>query len=311
MRIAGIFMLLLLLVSCGREPQLSLRSVPEGATVWDGDAVVGRTPCSVALPREGQRVLFLRQHGCVDNRITLEPSGKRRLPPLVVHLQAVVEPSFTVEFVTLPAGANVFIEGEYRGRTPVMVAGLRPGRSEYLLRLKDRQEVSGVLALGGSSPAVSRIEAELPSQILPYYEQLITQEPLVVHHYADLGHYLILEKKFAEAMVVFRRGLVISIKKQSEGDDYRLWSELDRVITCQYEYGTAAEVKQASLLLLDVLRSLWKEYPECDILDFYTNYITCADALNFRQEAQQMFDIAFGKWPKERVLLVMRKKQGF
>lgn len=307
----GVILVLVLLASCGREPQLSLRSVPEGATVWEGDEVIGRTPCRVALPLAGQRVLFLRQLGCVDSRITLEPAGKRRLPPLEVHLQALVEPTYAVEFISRPPGANVIIEGEFRGRTPVMVSGIPAGRSEYLLRLKDRQDVSGVLLLEGDSAVSSRVEAELVSQLLPYYEQLISQEPQVVHHYADLGHYLVLEKRFAEAMAVFRRGLVISIRRQSQGDDFRLWSELDRVITRQYEYGTAEEVKQASLLLLEMLRGLWKEFPECDVIEFYTNYITCADHLNFRQEAQQMFDHALRKWPQDRTLLAMRKRQGF
>ncbi|NLF92923.1 MAG: hypothetical protein GX564_03460 [Oligosphaeraceae bacterium] len=53
------------------------------------------------------------------------------------------------------------------------------------------------------SPASAELHLHLPSLLIPYYRQQIESESNVVHHYADLGHFLMLEGEIAEAMKVF------------------------------------------------------------------------------------------------------------
>ncbi|NLF92924.1 MAG: hypothetical protein GX564_03465 [Oligosphaeraceae bacterium] len=103
----------------------------------------------------------------------------------------------------------------------------------------------------------------------------------------------------------------ISLRGVSAGDDGRLWSEIDRIIVKQYDYGDDDTVRQANLAVLTLLRELKKEFPSPDIMAFYTCYAICADKLNHRQEAQNIFDEAWSKWPDNRQLIALKKSRDF
>ena len=306
-----VIVLILLLCACRQEITVRISSEPSGAALWEEDELIGQTPIELPLPKLEPRTLIARHPGCLDAQLTLEPASGSRPAPLHFKMQEPEERYFTLHCSSTPSSADVFLDGEFKGKTPISLSGLPLGQSEWILRLKARQEVRETLFYNAQSPDSAELHLHLPSLLIPYYRQMIDNEPRVVHHYADLGHFLILEGEISEAMQVFQTGLRTSLRGASAGDDGRLWSEIDRIIVKQYDYGNDETVRQANLAVLALLRALKKEFPSPEVMSFYTCYATCADKLNHRQEAQNIFDEAWSKWPDNRQLIALKKKHDF
>lgn len=302
---------LLLLESCGKAPVILIESDPGAAAVWEEDELLGYAPLSLPLPENNTRTLILRQPGCQEVKLIVEATMKKQDQQIMVELSPLDEITFRLACSSTPTEADFFLNGEFKGRTPLEISGLTTGQHEFILRHKERQDVRKTLFLSSQSPEKSSLHIELPSQLVAFYRQQIETEPKVLHHYADLGHQLILDGQLSAAIATFKKGLQISLFGQGAGEDHRLWSEVDRVITKQYDYGNPEVVLQANRELLNMLRELKKEFPVTNSMSLYTNYAACADKLNFRQEAQNIFDEAWGKWPEHRLLNEMKKRFRF
>jgi hypothetical protein len=298
-----LFALLLLLgaTSCKRERTLMLESQPSPAAVWQGDDIVGTTPCRIAPPAEGELSLLLTAPGCQDSVLTIPagmitPDGR-----LLVKLAQAEKLGVSLRCQSTPSGAELFLDGEFQGRTPLIINGLELRTIELIFRMKDRDAVTKQVDLS-SGGAAQTIHVKLPSQTLAFYRNKIKEEPLSPHHYADLGHHLILEHEFTEAAAVFKEGLLLVLDGKASEGGHRLWSEVDRVIVKQYDYGDAAALKAGREAMLALLRDLHRERKEIRNLQFYINYINCADALNFLQEAQERFADAWELYPDHKQL---------
>lgn len=311
---AGFLLLLnlsLFFSACHRPPQIHISSAPLGAALWEEDELLGHTPLSLPLPDSGTLTLIMRQPGCQEVKLILEPALSKKDQQILVELTPLVEKTYRLACSSSPEGAEFFLDNEYKGRTPLEISGLGTGQHEFMLRHKDREDVRKSIFLTRQSPERSSVHIKLPSQLVSFYRKQITSQANNLHNYADLGHQLILEGEIPEAVATFRDGLQISLSGKGAGDDHRLWSEVDRVISKQYDYGSAEVVRQANEEVLRMLRGLKKEFPTPNSISFYTNYAACADKLNFRQEAQEAFDEAWAKWPDNQTLTQMKKRYKF
>ena len=301
----------LLLSGCRKAAQIHIDSIPAGAALWEEDELLGHTPILLPLPEGASRTLILRQPGCQEVKLILDPPLNNRDQEILVELSELAEKTYRLACSSSPDGAEFFLNNEFKGRTPVEISGLSGGQYEFMLRHKEREEVRKTLFLSEQSPDRTVVHIKLPSQLVAFYSKQIVAEPANLHHYADLGHQLILEGELVEAISTFRKGLQLSLSGKGAGDDHRLWSEIERVISKQYDYGSEEIVRQANETLLQMLRELKKEFPAPDSIAFYIQYATCADKLNFRQEAQDLFDEAWAKWPDNRTLVQMKKRYRF
>lgn len=298
-----LFVLLLLhgAVSCKREHTLMLESQPSPAAVWQGDDIIGTTPCRIVPPGEGELSLLLSAPGCKDSVLTI-PAGM--ITPdghLLVKLAQAEKLGGSLRCQSTPSGAELFLDGEFQGRTPLIINGLELRSIELLFRMQDREAVTKQVDLS-SGDASQTVHVKLPSLTQAFYRNKIKEEPFSPHHYADLGHHLILEHDFAEAAAVFKEGLLLVLDGKADDGAHRLWSEVDRVIVKQYDYGDADALKAGREAMLALLRDLRRERKDIRHLQFYINYINCADALNFLQEAQERFAEAWALYPKHKQL---------
>jgi hypothetical protein len=308
----GVFLSFVLLCclfasSCRRDNTLLLESQPSPAAVWHGDTIIGNTPCRITLPAQGELSLLLSAPGCKDSVLNLTASTQLPEKRLQVKLAQAEKLGVSLRCQSTPAGAELFLDGEFQGRTPLILTGLEPRVIELLFRMQDREAVLKQVDLssGGVSQA---LQVHLPSQTVSFYRTKIKDEPNSPHHYADLGHHLILEHDFAGAAAVFKEGLDIVLDGKASDGGHRLWSEVDRVIVKQYDYGDAAALKAGREAMLTLLRSLQSERKNIRDMQFFTNYINCADALNFRQEAQEAFSRVWKFHPEHKQLRPFLKR---
>jgi formylglycine-generating enzyme required for sulfatase activity len=117
-------------VSVTLEPawgQLQLSSVPEGAEVRIDGQPVGTTPLTTEVLETGTLLTIARPGYKTWERQVSVTAGTTETYPTVELVVA----DGTVDVSTTPAGANVTIDGEFRGATPLSV-GLSPLREHTL-----------------------------------------------------------------------------------------------------------------------------------------------------------------------------------
>ena len=98
-----------------RWADVRVESNPEGATVYAGEQALGVTPAVVEL-FEGTHTLSVVREGfkAWDGSITVEPNVARELP--LIELE---ESDARLRVNSIPRGANVMVNGRYRGQSPL------------------------------------------------------------------------------------------------------------------------------------------------------------------------------------------------
>ncbi len=100
-----------------RWAEVSVTSEPAGATILADDEVVGTTPAVIEL-LEGEHTLSVVREGfkAWDGNIVTQPNEALELP--LIALEA-ADARLLVN--TVPRGANVTVDGRYRGQSPITI----------------------------------------------------------------------------------------------------------------------------------------------------------------------------------------------
>ena len=291
--------LLILLVGCD-EPQATVASNPPAA-VWDGDELLGQTPLALPVSEEDLE-LTLRAPGYLDATVTV-PTGTKK------QVKAELKPvgGHTLTCTSTPTGASVFLDGERMGETPLTVRDLDRDAVEVTFRKKNHEQVSR--AVDFETAAKQDLAVVLPNLTEKYYQQRLRNEPKVLHHYCDLGHHYVLAHDFQSAVDVFAKGIELLVRSPSTPDASRLWSEIDRLTSEQYDYGDTATVVRARKILAEKLDRLLKTHGAKSPVALYTSFITVLDTLNQRQRAQEVFDKAWKRHPNDKTLRRVAKQR--
>jgi hypothetical protein len=293
----------LILAGCGREePRVTVASTP-AAAVWQGDELLGRTPLELPVAAE-DRELTLRLPGYRDADLTV-PSGSAD------EAEATLEPigGHTLTCTSTPTGASVFLDGERLGETPLVLRDLERDVVDVTFRLKNHEQVSQTVRFGDQPQ--QELAVVLPSLTEKYYIQRIRNEPDSIHPYCDLAHYYVLAHEFGKAMTTFGQGVDLLARAPNTEDAARLWSEIDRVTTKQYDYGNSEQVAAARKALAEELDRCLKQHGAASPIQLYTSQITLLDTLNRRQQAQNVFDEAWKHHRGDRTLQRLAKQRRF
>ncbi len=98
-----------------RWADVTVTSEPEGAVIYAGDERVGETPGVIEL-FEGTHQLSIVREGfkAWDGSVTVEPNEAQELP--LIRLE---EADARLLVNSIPRGANVLVNGRYRGQSPI------------------------------------------------------------------------------------------------------------------------------------------------------------------------------------------------
>lgn len=113
---------------------INFSSYPEGATVYvDGVEQTSKTTCIITDVSQGQHIVKLTLSGYNDytETVTVESGQTTNVNVFLVPISS----GGTIQFVTSPDGASVFINGsQVESNTPCEVTGLSPGT--YSVRME-------------------------------------------------------------------------------------------------------------------------------------------------------------------------------
>jgi len=134
---------------------LSISTNPDSAAVFLNENFLGFTPLIARPAKTGERTLRLQKanYRTIDTVVVIAPG---RETTLAFFLQAiatrpesvVVAPEFgAAQILSQPAGADIFLDNQRRGKTPITIKKLAPGDYIIVLKKADYQDSSISVAI--------------------------------------------------------------------------------------------------------------------------------------------------------------------
>ncbi len=180
---------------------LELDSDPSGATVLLNGCLLGATPLRLDGLKTGVYGLRLEKNGFQSVQRPLQVDGSQ--PRQTIVLPALQTTKLTVKIQ--PDGAEVLIDGELLGSTPLESATLSAGPHELVIRKTNYEMYSrqidapaGQALLYSGFALKDKIEGMLTDQL--------QTEPQRLAHYIDLGHYYFVNGQMEKSADIYARG---------------------------------------------------------------------------------------------------------
>ena len=156
--------LLIFVAGCGREEapktgRIELASQPEGAQIFFHGKELGVTPKVFPQAKPGHYRFRLEKPGCVPAwcEFDLAPGAT------VTRNAALTADGAAVLLTSVPAGAEVVMEGRSAGTTPLLLAGQAPGHYEAQFRAPGCEERQVTWDVADSHPM--EVAAQLESRV--------------------------------------------------------------------------------------------------------------------------------------------------
>jgi len=214
-----------------KQASLSLETTPASASVWIDGNFIGTAPLERERFPAGRHVLRALKSGHVDlvRWIDVVPG------PNVLKFDLEKLPGGSLKITSTPPGAEVFIGGEPRGRSPVTIDELRPGA--YLIRLRLVNYLDWTETVEVETNRLVNRNVTLKSRTEAGYLAAIRANSNDVIAYVDLAHYYILRDEWKKAEDAFTNALVV-ISREDGTSHYsgRLTQEIQKVWGMQFRY---------------------------------------------------------------------------
>jgi TonB family protein len=150
--------------------QLSVTSEPAGATVMIGDEKKGVTPLQLADLPVGKYSLQVKLQGYEDFKQDVELTNEQSKLDVPVTLKA-IDPSQikgSVRIVSIPDGADVYLDGQVIGKTPFRWKNATPGDQNLVFKKDGYQDRSvTVSVIGNKTTSFETQLAEIPKVAEP------------------------------------------------------------------------------------------------------------------------------------------------
>jgi len=181
--------------------KLVLDSCPSGATVFINGRLVGATPLLLSRLRPGSYGLRLEKAGYTP-LLKEVPFAESKV--LIEVLEPYKTGSLLVDIK--PAGAEVLLDGEFIGQTPLRRDDIPAGTYELLVRKANfKTRAWPAVKIGEACAEFKNLELE--DTILAMLRSSIESEKQCVAHYMDLGYYFFLNKRLDESAQAYCQAL--------------------------------------------------------------------------------------------------------
>lgn len=121
---------------------VEIKSEPVGAKCYLDNKYAGVTPQVIEDIEPGQHSVLIQKDGYEDGNqpVKVEPHGKHQV---IMRLKPTAPPQAKATLnITAPAGASVSLDYNYRGRAPLQIDGLLPGKTLVLRVYKEGYEIA-------------------------------------------------------------------------------------------------------------------------------------------------------------------------
>ena len=186
------------------KSDLTIGTQPPGATVFINGRLAGATPLIVRGIEPGTYSLRIEKENFmpVIRTLDLQHGGipvNEVLPKIATGM---------VKVEMKPIGAEVVLDGEVVGQTPLFLPEVQVGEHELLVRKTNCNPYSRRIQVEQGKQL--SFNDELDDRILTMLNGNIAKEKSRVAHYVDLGHYLFVNNRLNESAEAYAQALEVA-----------------------------------------------------------------------------------------------------
>ncbi|MFW6163783.1 MAG: PEGA domain-containing protein [Planctomycetota bacterium] len=207
----------------GRPVQITIASSPAGADVFVDGEHLGKSPAEATVAR-GQHEVRIVLEDYEPWRGTIDTAQLTRLSPTLEPLKLA-----TLIVEAKPDRANVLLDGDFRGVTPLTLHHVEAGA--HILRISREPMYKAVIEhIELRAGETRRIHVELESGLRARYEGLVEEHPEELSNYTDLIHLHVVHGRPDEAVAVITQALQVLERASPPSDQLsRFYNELSAV----------------------------------------------------------------------------------
>ena len=235
--------------------QFTFKSEPAGANVFVDHQFIGSTPGKFQVSSPGTHLVRMVRKGHLlwSQPVKLRNRGKVR-----ARLEAIKNLTLTVS--TIPPGAAVHLDNQFKGSSPLSIRKLSPGSHELRIEKESFLPVKQQLQLPPGSD--ERINIKLISKSEEFYRKALKANPNNVSYLTELAHVYILRNEFERAKKQLLEAYRL-VERGEDSSDYasRLNQEIDKANSGFYDYGGSDALEKGRRTLEDLFSQLIQEFP--------------------------------------------------
>jgi len=238
---------------------VSITTTPPGAMVFIDGRFVDVTPLSEVLLPPGPHAVRITKAGFAVHTRSIEVAGR----PVVLQdiaLEPAASGSAMIE--TDPPEVEVFLDGEPKGTTPLLLTDIPPG--EHDLRLQKTGYVIHYDKLQIEPDTETAYRSRLKISQAESYLGLLKEEPNNCSYYAQLAHVYLLHGWVDEAIENFETAVEL-VASGADTSNYN--PRLRELLTKIYgdlviQWGTAEQVAKVRKEIDRIILELLAKYPD-------------------------------------------------
>ncbi|NOZ22935.1 MAG: PEGA domain-containing protein [Planctomycetes bacterium] len=225
-----------------RPPSLSITTDPPGATVFVDWKYVGLTPVKDISVEPGAHAVRIerRNHDRWSKLVAVGEHG-----PTALEIKLAPVRRGDVEIVSVPANASVRLSGVDReGKTPVTLRDVPYGTYDLTITATGYEPWKKSVEVKANHV---RVDANLKSQMVEFYEARIRSNPRSIFDRAELAHHYMIRKEFDKGIEQLAEALKVVKKNQHYLDSNevkRLYQELGKVYVGWFDFASESELHE-------------------------------------------------------------------
>ena len=269
---------------------LSIESTPPRASAFLDGRFVGTTPLSVSDCPGGTHVLRLVRFGYASavRELDVRP-GKGDVRVSLVEL-----PGGLLAIKSTPSGADVAVDGEPRGQTPLTLKDLGTGGHPVRVTLVNYLDWIGFVEI--EEGRVASLDISLQSRTEAHFLEAIRLNPKDAGYQAEFAHFNVARGEWQKAEDAIAAGLTL-VAKEPESAQYmqRMFQEMDKIFQGQFKY---ENVRRGQETVLNATIRAVKACPKYDL--YYGMALTYADQLAMTDKARDVVETGILAFPSSQ-----------
>jgi hypothetical protein len=156
---------------------IAITSIPSGAEVYIDGTPRGMTPAIFPEVPPGDHQVTLSSRG-YDDRSHIVSVGSGQMAAINVKLDALKKITGSLAVITDPQGAEIFMDGDFKGVSPVTITGLSTGTHTVLVTLKEYTNTTTNISI--TAGQTQKLSSELKKVYKPTVNDLILAAGAIV-----------------------------------------------------------------------------------------------------------------------------------
>ncbi|HUT32379.1 MAG TPA: HEAT repeat domain-containing protein [Planctomycetota bacterium] len=232
---------------------LALASQPPKATIFIDDKYVGLTPLTVKDLRPGHHFIKLtkRDHLPWTKLVELLYAEEK------LEARLALKPKGTLLVTSEPAQADVYLDGEYEGKTPFEKKNV--DANPYSVRLEKEQFVPWEAEVEVRAGELNKVEAKLKSKVESWYRARLKENPNDVSCHTELAHYYMARGELDKSVAAIAAALEV-MANGADTSSYggRLAQEIAKMWGQAFQFGGNLEVEAVRKALHAAIHGVWQ-----------------------------------------------------